>query len=178
MSDKYLDQNGLAYFWQKIKAYGNTHWGGGGASGTPIPTADEVAEFDSTAHMNSTDMTTGSGGEVEDFVNSLNVSAGNLDDAIANYLKGAIVHEFYTIPSRSYAANSIHWHYNDARIPTKTGYKAIGIVGFAQDSSSLVSNLELLDGRIGGYTWNRTSSAVSIAITVDILYLRNDLVAT
>lgn len=113
-----------------------------------------------------------------DFANGLMVGGQNLNDAIANYLKGAIVHEFYTIPSMSYAANSIHWHYNDARIPTKTGYTAIGIVGFSQNSSSLVSNLELLDGRIGGYTWNRTSSAVSIAITVDILYLRNDLVAT
>ncbi len=29
MAQKYLDSNGLAYFWQKIKAYGNTHWGGG-----------------------------------------------------------------------------------------------------------------------------------------------------
>lgn len=29
MAQKYLDSNGLAYFWQKIKAYGNAHWGGG-----------------------------------------------------------------------------------------------------------------------------------------------------
>lgn len=26
---KYLDDTGLAYFWSKIKAYGNAHWGGG-----------------------------------------------------------------------------------------------------------------------------------------------------
>ena len=32
MAKKYLDENGLLYFWQKIKAYGNTHWGGGGGS--------------------------------------------------------------------------------------------------------------------------------------------------
>lgn len=32
MAQKYLDETGLAYFWQKIKAYGNTHWGGGGGS--------------------------------------------------------------------------------------------------------------------------------------------------
>lgn len=32
MAIKYLDETGLAYFWSKIKAYGNTHWGGGGGS--------------------------------------------------------------------------------------------------------------------------------------------------
>lgn len=26
---KFLDDTGLAYFWSKIKAYGDTHWGGG-----------------------------------------------------------------------------------------------------------------------------------------------------
>ena len=93
-------------------------------------------------------------------------------------IKGAIVHEFYTIPSRSYAANSVYWHYNDNRIPTKTGYTAIGIVGYSQNSGSLVSNLDLADGKIAGYTWNRTTSAVSMAISVDILYLRNDLIET
>ena len=29
MATKYLDSNGLAYFWGKIKAYGDAHWGGG-----------------------------------------------------------------------------------------------------------------------------------------------------
>lgn len=29
MATKYLDSTGLAYFWSKIKAYGDTHWGGG-----------------------------------------------------------------------------------------------------------------------------------------------------
>lgn len=32
MATKYLDSTGLAYFWSKIKAYGNAHWGGGGGS--------------------------------------------------------------------------------------------------------------------------------------------------
>ena len=44
--------------------------GSGGGSGTPIPTADTNAQFDSDAHMNSTDMTSQ---EVEDFVDNLNV---------------------------------------------------------------------------------------------------------
>ena len=49
------------------------------ASGTSIPTADTVAEFDNDAHMNSTDMTSQ---EVEDFVDGLNVTASTLVDYI------------------------------------------------------------------------------------------------
>lgn len=50
--------------------------GSGGGSGTPIPTADTNAQFDSDAHMNSTDMTTGADSELEDFIDGLNVSGG------------------------------------------------------------------------------------------------------
>lgn len=50
--------------------------------GTNIPTADEVAEFDSTAHMNSTDMTSQ---EVEDFIDGLNVGGGGLVVESAQY---------------------------------------------------------------------------------------------
>lgn len=53
--------------------------GGGSASGTPVPTADTVAEFDSTAHMNSTDMTAT---EVTDFVDSLEAQETNLADYV------------------------------------------------------------------------------------------------
>lgn len=45
--------------------------GGGSVDSTSVPTADKVAEFDSTAHMNSTDMTTS---EVSNFVDGLNIS--------------------------------------------------------------------------------------------------------
>lgn len=44
---------------------------------TDVPTADTISEFDSDAHMNSTDMTTGSGSELEDFIDGLNVSGGS-----------------------------------------------------------------------------------------------------
>lgn len=47
--------------------------GTSGGGGTAIPTADTNAKFDSDAHMNSTDMTTGSGGEVEEFIDGLNI---------------------------------------------------------------------------------------------------------
>ena len=51
--------------------------GGGSVDSTPIPTSGKVSEFDSSAHMNSTDMTSQ---EVEDFVDSLNVGGtGGID---------------------------------------------------------------------------------------------------
>lgn len=53
---------------------------GGSVTSTDVPTADTIAEFDSTAHMNSTDMTTGSGGEVEDFISGLNFSGASILD--------------------------------------------------------------------------------------------------
>lgn len=52
MSKKYLDNNGLQYFWTKIKNYIDSH-----ITGTKIPTADTTAMFDTTKHMNSEDMT-------------------------------------------------------------------------------------------------------------------------
>ncbi len=67
-----------------IKTINNQTLLGGGdltitGSGTSIPTADEVAEFDSTAHMNSEDMTSQ---EVSDFVDSLDVHCERAVDYI------------------------------------------------------------------------------------------------
>lgn len=53
--------------------------GSGSIESTDIPTADEVAEFDSSAKMNSTNMTSS---EVEDFVDELDVSGINAVDYI------------------------------------------------------------------------------------------------
>lgn len=36
MATKYLDSTGLAHFWEKIKAYGNSHWAGGGGGGSVL----------------------------------------------------------------------------------------------------------------------------------------------
>lgn len=50
---------------------------GGSGDATPTPTANATAAFDSSAHMNSEDMTSS---EVEDFVDELNVGASGLLD--------------------------------------------------------------------------------------------------
>jgi len=81
----------------------------------------------------------------------------------------------YTIPSMSYAANAAHWHYADNRVPTKSGYTFVGILGYSQNSSGLISNLSVSEGRIAGYTWNRTTSAISQPINVNCLMIRDDL---
>lgn len=55
--------------------------GSGTIDSTSAPTANKIAEFDSTAHMNSTDMTSQ---EVDDFVDGLNVGGvTNLLDPFA-----------------------------------------------------------------------------------------------
>ena len=57
--------------------------GGGSVDSTPIPTAGKVSEFDNTAHMNSTDMTSG---EVSTFVNSLSVHGSGISwQYVGNY---------------------------------------------------------------------------------------------
>ena len=53
--------------------------GGSGGGGTSTPTADTTAMFDSTAHMNSTDMTAQ---EVTDFVDGLDGQGANLADYV------------------------------------------------------------------------------------------------
>lgn len=51
------------------------------AGGTPIPTADTVAEFDASAHMNSADM---SAQDVSDFVDALDAQGANLADVVVD----------------------------------------------------------------------------------------------
>lgn len=62
--------------------YKDIEYAGGTVDSTPIPTSYRVSEFDSDAHMNSTDMTTGSGGEVEDFIDGLNITGGLRGDYV------------------------------------------------------------------------------------------------
>lgn len=70
---------------------------------TDVPTADTISEFDSDAHMNSTDMTTGSGGEVETFINGLNGGAKGINFHIvegssASFTISALNTKWITVP--------------------------------------------------------------------------------
>lgn len=71
MSKKYLDNNGLQYFWTKIKNYIDSH-----ITGTKIPTADTTAMFDTAKHMNSEDMTDT---EISSFIDGISGGSSLLD---------------------------------------------------------------------------------------------------
>lgn len=53
---------------------------GGDVTSSSVPTANTISEFDSTAHMNSTDMTAQ---EVQDFVDSLDVHGESIEELFA-----------------------------------------------------------------------------------------------
>lgn len=74
---------------------------GSSVESASTPTASKVAEFDTNAHMNSTDMTTGSGSELESFIDGLNVSSGgvehiNVASMVDAYKCGNVVTVFFT----------------------------------------------------------------------------------
>ena len=71
MSKKYLDNNGLQYFWTKIKNYIDSH-----ITGTKVPTADTTAMFDTAKHMNSEDMTDA---EITNFIDKIPGGSSLLD---------------------------------------------------------------------------------------------------
>lgn len=133
---------------------------GGGGSGTSTPTADTLAEFDSTAHMNSTDMTAS---EVSDFVDRLDAQGANL------YLWKTLSRTGISHPS---GAN----YCGIATFPAKAGYTRK--VGFFSSSNSSVA--------IVGYyfngdtvilrTYNMSSSTVSVDLVCTAIYIRDDLV--
>lgn len=77
----------------ELKALNNGYTlGTSGGGGTAIPTADTNAKFDSDAHMNSTDMTTGADSELEDFFDGLNITGGLLGDYVVEQGTSGIWH--------------------------------------------------------------------------------------
>ena len=61
------------------RSYGSSLGGGGDVDSSDIPTSIMIAEFDNDAHMNSADM---SNSEIEDFVESLDISAVHAVDYV------------------------------------------------------------------------------------------------
>lgn len=99
----------MAYIYKNGKVYAG---GGGGASGTPIPTADTVAEFDEDAHINSEDM---SSQDVEDFVDGLEAQGANLADYVVeqgtNYRKwnSGVMEQWGIEASASASAHAVYF---------------------------------------------------------------------
>lgn len=90
-----------------------------------------------------------------------------------------IVHEHFTLPSRSFPANAAYWFAsNNIEVPTKTGYTAVGIVGGSSYSNYILVNPLISDSdptKLYGFARNLHTSAVSTVIEFDVLYVKTDL---
>ena len=138
----------------------------GTLASTSVPTADTIAEWDSDAHMNSEDMTSQ---EVDDFVDGLNVSGGQVTTVqftplygsnYANYgncyyqVLGKIVHVHLGISGLT--ANTGRIIYNlplEARPPTNI---------FVHGSSGSASTIASVEIRSNGevYVYPNTNTYV------------------
>lgn len=72
MATKYLDLEGLSHLWQKIKAYGDSHWGGGGSVLSFYPVGSYYETSDGTFDPN----TAWGGTWIKETEGNVHVSAG------------------------------------------------------------------------------------------------------
>lgn len=163
MSTKYLDSTGLVHFWGKLKERfqdklvsgtniktinGQSLLGSGDlpvappVTSTDVPTADTIAEFDSDAHMNSTDM---SDSEVSDFVDGLNVSGGAL-------LKTSKI----TVSINKTSGSSV-----SITAPSVSGYSFVCWIGCATSGwvgSTYIQNMSAISTNIGNPTQGQSGT--------------------
>ena len=118
------------------------------------------------------DMTTGSGGEVEDFVNSLNVSGVSL--------KGFIKYKKHELVSSTTLAAHASTS-KDVPFTAPNGYVLLGVVS-AQTNGAVASIYPIIEemGNTSGTitVWVRNASTASITInsfSIACLYIRSDL---
>lgn len=94
-------------------------------------------------------------------------------------LKSPVIMRVMTVSSRSYAANSAYWFAaNSVTITQVSGYTPIAAVGGGSNSGGLIVTPILLNGdttNLYGFARNITSSAITQALSIGILYIRNDL---
>lgn len=160
MASKYLDNAGLTYFWGKLKAYfqpklvsgtniktvnnqsllgsGNITIEGGSASGTATPTANTISKFDSSAKMNSTDMTAA---QVKTFIDDLDYTPAVVNDTVPI---GAIQAFGGTTAPKN-------WLICDGSAVSRTTYaKLFSVIGttYGTGNGSTTFNLPDLKGRV------------------------------
>lgn len=151
MAVKYLDETGLAYLWAKIKAYVDSHAG----SGTPTPTANATSAFDSSAKMNSTDMTSA---QVSDFVDSLSGSGiAPIDYIVEQGTSGAW-------RWRKWKSGIVEAWYNSGNIAYSGTNTAIGLPIQAQQFKCLVAN-GILNGAATTQVANVWSNGTNVYIS-------------
>ena len=127
---------------------------------TATPTANTVSKFDSSAHMNSTDM---SSQEVEDFVDGLNVSRINELITVESFSNSV------TLSNSDYAVGSID--------VSKTGYTPLGVVQVKSAANTVifVVTTYYLNGNTLNYTLRRINGATTTTetSTFTVLYVFN-----
>lgn len=128
-------------------------------SGTSIPTADEVAEFDSSAKMNSTDMTSA---QVDDFVDGLNISGGGELIKIVTFTA--------TFPIKN--ANT-YWDLTFTGT-APTGYKPLGIISINTGTSNGGLSGFYINGSGVPFAYGRTFAAQSSTASASavVLYIK------
>ena len=187
---KGLDYNGLVYFWGKlkdtfqeklvsgtsIKTINNTSLLGSGdievapsVTSTDIPTADTIAEFDSNAHMNSSDKTTQ---EIESFLTSLGIGSSKyVLSNVGMYGRGDIG------DIKAFAGSVLPsgWLLCDGSAVSRTTYSDLfAVIGdtYGIGDGSTTFNLPDLRGRfpIGSdttYSIGETGGASTVTLTTD-----------
>lgn len=125
--------------------------------GTSVPTADEVAEFDASAKMNSTDM---SSQDVSDFVDGLNVSGGEL-------IK---VKDYSYSYSNLTGSTSLTITASQLGFDTPTGYVPIGVV--TVESGHAAVELERVSAYLDNRIRNVSSSNQSGTYALRVAYAK------
>lgn len=103
---------------------------------------------------------------------------------ILNEMIKPILYDTYTIPSRSYAANSTFWLYaQDYQVPEHTGYAPIGIIGTSPSQQSVLVCAPLINfgsygRRLAGYIRNASATAVTDTVALTILYVKTSSLAS
>ena len=148
--------------------------GSGSVDSSSEPTEDTVAEFDSSAHMNSTDMTTGADSELEDFIDGLNVSGGsNFVEAVEDCF---VVREFSSSSGASYGA--FVSGNKSVSITSPTGYTPFMVVGTRTNGDVWLSypSAYILNSETTSVTvWIRNcgnASASITSVTVAVLFVK------
>lgn len=143
--------------------------GGGSVDSASVPTSGKVAEFNNASRMNSTNMTQT---EMEDFVDSLNVSGVSL--------KGLIKYERHELVSSTTLAAHASTS-KDVPFTAPDGYVLLGVVS-AQTNGAVASIYPIIEemGSTSGTItiWVRNASTASITInsfSIACLYIRSDL---
>lgn len=101
-------------------------------------------------------------------------------DDLAPKAEKVIAVRVFTIPSRSYAANSTTWIYSlNIQVDEIDGFTPVGIMTSSPSAQSMLILSVMLSPkeygrRLIGYVRNSSSSAITDSIALNVLYVNNN----